>query len=163
MMSDSSRTCELCVSDGGKLLWRNAFCRIVSIADPDYPGFCRVILNRHVAEMTDLADDEQQELMRIVFAVEAVVRSVVKPDKINLASLGNMVPHVHWHVIPRWREDRCFPNPIWAVAQREATASQATAPAAIYPARVLQLADELAVALSQRLGPPEALLDGGLS
>ena len=74
MMSDSSRTCELCVSDGGKLLWRNAFCRIVSIADPDYPGFCRVILNRHVAEMTDLADDEQQELMRIVFAVEAVVR-----------------------------------------------------------------------------------------
>ena len=163
MMSDSSRTCELCVSDGGKLLWRNAFCRIVSIADPDYPGFCRVILNRHVAEMTDLADDEQQELMRIVFAVEAVVRSVVKPDKINLASLGNMVPHVHWHVIPRWREDRCFPNPIWAAAQREATASQATAPAAIDPTRVRQLADKLANELDKRLGPTEELQDGGQS
>lgn len=171
MMNESSRTCELCVSNGGRLLWRNAFCRIVSVADPDYPGFCRVILNRHVAEMTDLADDEQQELMRVVFAVEAVVREVVKPDKINLASLGNMVPHVHWHVIPRWREDRCFPNPIWAPAQREATASQATnlttAPAAIDPTRVLQLADELsnklAVALAKRLGPPEMLSDGGQS
>lgn len=163
MMNESSRTCELCVSNGGKLLWRNAFCRVVSVADPDYPGFCRVILNRHVAEMTDLADDEQQELMRVVFAVEAVVREVVKPDKINLASLGNMVPHVHWHVIPRWREDRCFPNPIWAPAQREA----ATIAATDDPTRILQLSDELAnrlvAALTQRLGPPEILLDGGQS
>ncbi len=167
MMNESSRTCELCVSNGGKLLWRNAFCRIVIVADPDYPGFCRVILNRHVTEMTDLVDDEQQELMRVVFAVEAVVREVVKPDKINLASLGNMVPHVHWHIIPRWREDRCFPNPIWGPAQREAAASQAETPAAIDPPRVLQLSDELAnrlvAALTQRLGTPEVLSDGGQS
>ena len=155
MMNESSRTCELCVSNGGKLLWRNAFCRVVSVDDPDYPGFCRIILNRHVAEMTDLADDEQQELMRVVFAVEAVVREVVKPDKINLASLGNMVPHVHWHVIPRWREDRCFPNPIWAPAQREA----ATIAAANDPTRVTQLIE----ALAKRLGPPEMLENGGQS
>ena len=155
MMSNSSRTCELCVSDGGKLLWKNAFCRVVSVDDPDYPGFCRIILNRHVAEMTDLADDEQQELMRVVFAVEAVVREVVKPDKINLASLGNMVPHVHWHVIPRWRADRCFPNPIWAPTQRKA----ATIAAANNPTRVTQLIE----ALAKRLGPPEMLENGGQS
>ena len=74
-----------------------------------------------------------------------------------------MVPHVHWHVIPRWREDRCFPNPIWAAAQREATASQATAPAAIDPTRVRQLADKLANELEKRLGPTEELQDGGQS
>ena len=155
MMNDSSRTCELCVSNGGKLLWRNALCRIVSVADPDYPGFCRVILNRHVAEMTELADDEQQELMRVVLTVEAAVREVVKPDKINLASLGNMVPHVHWHIIPRWREDRCFPNPIWATALRPA----ATIAAANDPTRVTQLIE----ALAKRLGPTEMLENGGQS
>ena len=159
MMSNSSRTCELCVSDGGKLLWRNAFCRIVSVDDPDYPGFCRVILNRHTAEMTDLADEEQQDLMRIVFAVEAVVREVIKPHKINLASLGNMVPHVHWHVIPRWREDRCFPNPIWAAAQRTAEAIEPAISAANDPTRVTQLIE----ALAKRLGPPEMLENGGQS
>ena len=155
MMNDSSRTCELCASTGGECLWQNTLCRIVSVGDPDYPGFCRVILNRHAAEMSDLPSAEQQELMRIVFTVEAVVRDVVKPDKINLASLGNMVPHVHWHVIPRWREDRCFPNPIWAPAQRTST----VIPAADGPALVRQLATELA----SRLGEPSMTENGGQS
>ena len=155
MMNELSRTCELCTSTGGELLWQNALCRIVEVDDADYPGFCRVILNRHVAEMTDLTADEQQELMRIVFSVEAAVRDVVKPDKINLASLGNMVPHVHWHVIPRWREDSCFPNPIWAPTQRPAAAN----PAANNPARTATLREEL----TKRLGLPETLANGGQS
>ena len=155
MMNDSSRNCELCASTGGECLWQNTLCRIVSVGDPDYPGFCRVILNRHAAEMSDLPSAEQQELMRVVFVVEAVVRDVLKPDKINLASLGNMVPHVHWHVIPRWREDRCFPNPIWAPAQRTST----VIPAADGPALVRQLATELA----SRLGEPSMTENGGQS
>lgn len=118
--SKSFESCELCTSPGGELVWENALCRVVSVADPDYPGFCRVILNRHEREMTDLPENEQHALMRIVLAVEAAVRRVLNPDKINLASLGNMTPHVHWHIIPRWREDRCFPNPIWGAAQRKA-------------------------------------------
>ena len=155
MMNELSRTCELCTLTGGELLWQNALCRIVSVGNLDYPGFCRVILNRHAAEMSDLPSAEQQELMRVVFVVEAVVRDVLKPDKINLASLGNMVPHVHWHVIPRWREDRCFPNPIWAPAQRTST----VIPAADGPALVRQLATELA----SRLGEPSMTENGGQS
>lgn len=154
-MNELSRTCELCTSTGGEVLWQNALCRIVEVGDPDYPGFCRVILNRHAAEMTDLPSDEQLELMRVVFAVEAAVRDVVKPDKINLASLGNMVPHVHWHVIPRWRKDRCFPNPIWAPVQRTAAPN----PAANDPTRVRRLREELA----KRLGPSEMLANGDQS
>ena len=119
IMAEYSETCELCTSTGGDPLWGNTLCRVVHITDPDYPGFCRVILNRHVREMTDLADEEQNEMMRVVFAVEATVRQLLKPDKINLASLGNMTPHVHWHIIPRWQGDRCFPNPIWASVQRD--------------------------------------------
>ncbi len=93
---------------------------MVRADEPDYPGFCRVILGRHAVEMTDLAEGERASLMAVVFAVEEAVRETMRPDKMNLASLGNMVPHVHWHLIPRFRDDRHFPGPVWATPKREA-------------------------------------------
>jgi diadenosine tetraphosphate (Ap4A) HIT family hydrolase len=96
------------------VLWRDEFCRIVLVDDPDYPGFCRVVLERHVKEMTDLAPAERSRLMNAVFATEAVLRELLSPRKVNLASFGNGVPHLHWHVVPRHGDDRHFPKPIWA-------------------------------------------------
>lgn len=113
--------CPLCKAEGEEPLWQDAFCRVIWVDEPDYPGFCRVILNAHIREMSDLGETEQQRLMAVVFAVEAAVREVYQPDKINLASLGNMVPHLHWHVIPRWEQDRCFPAAIWAAPARAGT------------------------------------------
>lgn len=110
--------CPLCSDTGQDILWRDDLCRVILVGDADYPGFCRVILNRHIREMTDLDAVECQRLMAVVFAVEAAVREVLQPDKINLASLGNMVPHVHWHVIPRFPDDRHFPDAIWAAPRR---------------------------------------------
>jgi len=112
-------SCELCDSVGGELLWQSDFCRVVLVEDAHYGGFCRVILNAHVKEMTDLDTYQRAKLMDTVFAVEAAVRAIVQPDKVNLASLGNVVPHLHWHVIPRFADDRHFPNPIWGEAKRE--------------------------------------------
>lgn len=114
-----STSCPLCESHGGDLIWQSALYRVVLVNEVGYPGFCRVILNRHVAEMTDLPQEERQAVMQAVWAVEETLRSVAEPDKINLASLGNVVPHVHWHVIPRWLNDRHFPAPIWANPVRE--------------------------------------------
>jgi diadenosine tetraphosphate (Ap4A) HIT family hydrolase len=129
--------CEFCEAPGGPVLWRNALCRIVRADEPDYPGFCRVILERHATELTQLAAAERQELMRVVFAVEEAVRETMQPDKVNVASLGNMTPHVHWHVIPRYRDDRHFPSPIWAAPQRERRADpQREARAAKLPAAI---------------------------
>ena len=118
--------CELCASPGGDVVWRDGFCRIVLVDDPDYPGFCRVVLDRHVREMTDLAPADRARLMDAVFATEAVLRDMLGPNKINLASLGNAVPHLHWHVIPRHRDDRHFPKPIWAEPSRPRSAPRAT-------------------------------------
>ena len=115
----SKPDCELCKQTGGTLLWQDESCRVVLVADNDYPGFCRVIWKRHVKEMTDLTATEREHFMHVVFAVETAVREVVHPDKINLASLGNMTPHLHWHVIPRFKLDRHFPQPIWGVPLRE--------------------------------------------
>ena len=116
-------SCELCDSDGGALIWRDARCRVVHVAEPGYPGFCRAIWNTHVAEMTDLAEAECAGFMRVVFTVEAVLRERLRPDKINLASLGNVTPHLHWHVIPRFRDDPHFPNPVWGRRVRRPDAS----------------------------------------
>ena len=66
--------------------------------------------------MTDLDGPDRALLMQAVWRVEAVMREVLQPTKINLASLGNVVPHLHWHVIPRWSDDSRFPQPIWAAA-----------------------------------------------
>src|SRR3954469_6643130 len=116
-MADS---CEFCSTPGGAVLWQNDLCRVVRVDEPDYPGFCRVILKRHAREMSDLTPAERDGLMAVVFAVEEAIGATMRADKMNLASLGNMTPHVHWHVIPRFRDDRHFPTPIWAPPQREA-------------------------------------------
>ena len=115
----SRAPCPLCQpQEPETVLWQDDFCRVVWVDDEDYPGFCRVILHAHVGEMTDLPEIQRQRLMSVVFAVERTVRQAVKPDKINLASLGNYVPHLHWHVIPRWRKDITFPDAIWAPPRR---------------------------------------------
>lgn len=113
-------TCPLCDTPGGKTLWQDSICRVILADEPDYPGFLRVILNTHVKEMTDLPAADQQALMRVVLAAEAALREVMAPDKVNLASLGNVVPHLHWHVIPRFADDPHFPNPVWGERQRTA-------------------------------------------
>ena len=113
--------CELCVSPGGELLWQDDLCRVIRVGGAEgaaFPGFCRVIWQKHVAEMSELTVSERQHLHTVVYAAERAVRTVMQPDKINLASLGNVVPHLHWHVIPRWRDDSHFPAPIWAAPVR---------------------------------------------
>jgi diadenosine tetraphosphate (Ap4A) HIT family hydrolase len=124
--SSHNSACELCTQTGGTVIWRDANCRVVLIGDPDYPGYCRVIWRAHVREMTDLPAAQRAHCMRVVFAVEQALRTLLVPDKINLASFGNMAPHLHWHVIPRFAGDAHFPNPVWGRRQR--SGSRATVP-----------------------------------
>jgi diadenosine tetraphosphate (Ap4A) HIT family hydrolase len=112
-------TCELCELKV-PTLYRDDKLSVIAVDDPNYPGFCRVIWNEHVREMSDLSPQDRMLLNDVVWHVETAVREVMAPDKINVASLGNVVPHLHWHVIPRYVDDIHFPNPVWAAAVREA-------------------------------------------
>lgn len=116
--------CELCATPGGAVLWQDARCRVIQIEEPGYPGFCRVIWNTHVREMSDLGATDREHCMNVVFAVERALRKTLMPAKINLASLGNMVAHLHWHVIPRFNDDPHFPQPIWGARQRDGAATR---------------------------------------
>lgn len=110
--------CPICSPTSELILWHGEEYRVILVAETEYPGFCRVIWNQHVKEMSDLAVEQQQRLMRGVIATESALRDLLQPDKINLASLGNQVPHLHWHVIPRFVDDANFPDPIWAERKR---------------------------------------------
>ena len=114
-----STDCLLCHTPGGTVLWQNEQLRVIDACDALYPGFTRVIWTAHVVEMTDLSVIEQSELLRIVMLVEKVQRAELKPDKVNLAAFGNVVPHLHWHVIPRFENDQHFPNSHWGEAMRD--------------------------------------------
>lgn len=111
--------CALCSSAKEVVLWRDTRCRVVPADDPDYTGYCRIVWQAHVKEMTDLTATDRGHLMLVVFTVEQVLRELMNPEKINLASLGNQVPHLHWHVIPRFVDDPHFPDPVWTTRKRD--------------------------------------------
>ena len=114
-------TCPICTADNEDILLQTPNLRVIAVHnEAGTPAFCRVIWNDHVSEMTDLSPAERNEIMEMVYQVEAAMRQVFRPAKINLASLGNVVPHLHWHVIARFENDANFPAPIWANAVHEA-------------------------------------------
>jgi diadenosine tetraphosphate (Ap4A) HIT family hydrolase len=111
--------CELCEHHGGVLVAQGPVWRVIRVVDADFPAFYRVIWAAHVAEFTDLLATERALCLEVVCNVEAVLREQLAPTKINLASLGNVVPHLHWHVIARFAWDSHFPQPVWGIRQRE--------------------------------------------
>lgn len=131
--------CPLCQVSPDLILFEDASCRVIRVEDPAYPGFCRVIWRAHVAEMSDLTPAQRRHLLDVLIATEQALRTLMQPDKINLASLGNMVPHLHWHVIPRFRDDRHFPESVWGTPQRPGRTHDAPSPQ--------QLADAIHAAL----------------
>jgi diadenosine tetraphosphate (Ap4A) HIT family hydrolase len=111
--------CELCELAVNKVVANDKFA-VILVDDANYPGFARVIWNEHVREMSDLADEDRLLVNEAVWKVEQAVREVMQPLKVNVASLGNVVPHLHWHIIPRYADDAHFPAPVWAQVMRAA-------------------------------------------
>jgi diadenosine tetraphosphate (Ap4A) HIT family hydrolase len=149
----TKEACELCTllatpAASSGVLWRDDKLAVLLVDDADYPGFCRVVWQDHVKEMTDLLDDERHHLMAIVWQVELALRAVLQPEKVNLASFGNMTPHLHWHVIPRFADDAHFPDPTWAAVRRATAPEVLAARAALLP----QLGAAIAARLNGQSG-----------
>jgi diadenosine tetraphosphate (Ap4A) HIT family hydrolase len=119
--------CALCQADGGLLVFRNEQLRIIQASEAGFPAFYRVIWNQHVAEFSDLSAAERASCMDAVTVVEQVLRSELQPAKINLAALGNLVPHLHWHVVARFNWDSHFPASVWSAPQRPVDDEQVAA------------------------------------
>ncbi|KQO27334.1 HIT family protein [Acidovorax sp. Leaf78] len=116
--------CPLCAEDGGALVWRGVHLRVIRADEAGFPAFYRVVWNAHLAEFSDLSAAERSHCMEAVTRVEQALRQHLAPTKVNIAALGNMVPHLHWHVIARFDWDSHFPSPVWAAAQRPSPAER---------------------------------------
>jgi diadenosine tetraphosphate (Ap4A) HIT family hydrolase len=113
-----SPSCPLCHPQQQDILWSDRHWYVIHAQEPGFPAFFRVVARRHVAEFSDLPASMQLHCMQLVATIERSLRNQLHPTKVNLASLGNMVPHLHWHIVARFDWDSHFPAPIWAPAQR---------------------------------------------
>lgn len=110
--------CTLCEENKQQEIWRDDLLYVINVDHHTIPCYFRVITWKHVKELTDLTPQERMHMWRVIEVVEECVREYCEPDKINLASLGNQVPHLHWHVIGRWKTDPYFPETIWSTRVR---------------------------------------------
>lgn len=141
----AGQACPLCSEDGGTLVWRGTHLRVIRANEAGFPAFYRVVWNAHVAEFSDLSAAERAHCMDAVTLVEQALREHLAPTKVNLAALGNMVPHLHWHVIARFGWDSHFPSPVWAAAQRPSPAAQEDAVRVLLPQVEAALVRQLAL------------------
>ena len=88
--------------------------------DQFFPGYTLLFTKTHVTELFHLERDVRSELIEEVSRVAAALHDAFHPEKINYELLGNMVPHMHWHLVPRFTSDPLWPRPIWAEAHPEA-------------------------------------------
>jgi len=146
----SGAGCELCelvaaapaAGAAASIVLRHEKFVVILVDDANYPGFARVIWHGHVREMSDLDDEDRLLLNDAVWKLELALREVMAPVKVNVASLGNVVPHLHWHVIPRYTDDAHFPAPVWAAALRQTEPEVLAARRALLP--------ELAAAITRQ-------------
>ena len=112
-------SCPLCEEPGGRVVVQAQRWRIVHAEETGFPAFYRLVWQQHVREFSQLSAEERAECMDVLVAIEQAMLRQLQPDKVNLASLGNAVAHLHWHVIGRFAWDSHFPSAVWAPPQRK--------------------------------------------
>jgi diadenosine tetraphosphate (Ap4A) HIT family hydrolase len=93
--------------------------------DQFFPGYALLFTREHVTELFHLDPGVRQALMEDVNRVAAALDKAFRPDKMNYELLGNMVPHIHWHLVPRFSSDPLWPRPIWSEPHEETFLSEA--------------------------------------
>jgi diadenosine tetraphosphate (Ap4A) HIT family hydrolase len=111
----SASNCKACAGHWPPADHRIADCGLTVaylFEDQFFPGWTVLVLKRHATELFELSREERGQLIEEVNIVARVLAEVFKPVKINYGVLGNQLPHIHWHVVPRLADD---PAPLEAV------------------------------------------------
>jgi len=99
------------------IIYQNDLIRL-EIEESEIP-WLKIFTQKVYREFSQTPDEVKLEIFRVLDIVEKEMLSFYKPTKINIASFGNHVPHVHWHIMARFKEDSYFPEPMWGEKQRE--------------------------------------------
>ncbi len=101
------------LSAGGAPVADWPLCRVLLKDDARFPWLLLVPRRPGAVELTDLAPADQAALWGEILRASRLVRAVARPDKLNVATLGNVVPQLHVHVIGRFARDPAWPDPVW--------------------------------------------------
>ena len=109
--------CPLCSKIDEDIIYENDIFRVILV--DEIPGYIRVIANKHIKEFSELSDKEAIDIMLAIKKIEKKMLEFLRPDKVNIASLGNMVPHLHIHIIPRYENDPWWPGTTFCDKKRD--------------------------------------------
>ena len=113
----TNKTCVMCSrwnDDSALRIIEFAHSYVILNRDQFFPGYCLLFTKQHVTELFHLDPVLRAELIENINQVAQALHDVFKPDKLNYELLGNMVPHMHWHLVPRFATETLWPRPIWA-------------------------------------------------
>jgi len=88
--------------------------------DQFFAGYTLLFTKQHLSELFHLDGEMRAGVMEEVSSVARALYAVFHPTKINYELLGNMVPHMHWHLVPRFASEPLWPRPIWSEPHVEA-------------------------------------------
>lgn len=91
----------------------------IQIEESEIP-WLKIFTNENYKEFSECPKNIKEDIFEKLDIIEKAMLKYYKPEKINIASFGNYVPHVHFHVMARFKEDSYFPEPMWGKKQREA-------------------------------------------
>jgi diadenosine tetraphosphate (Ap4A) HIT family hydrolase len=86
-----------------------------------YHGYCILIARRHATELSQLADAERRYFLDEMCLLARAIEEGFRPHKLNYELLGNQVPHLHWHLFPRYSQDSDALKPVWLALDRAET------------------------------------------
>ena len=105
----SGAECPMCPDDSsGDVIANLPSGKVHLQNDADYRGYCILIFKRHAVELCDLTQVERAQFMEDLSKISEAILAHCKPAKLNTSMLGNMVPHLHCHIMPRYPD-----NPDW--------------------------------------------------
>ena len=116
MSAEGCPTCAGEFSDPARRIAAFATSELYLADDQFFPGWCLLVLKRHATELWQLAPTERATLIDEVSRVAQALAAVFDAVKMNYELLGNQVPHIHWHLIPRRADDPAPLMPAWTVA-----------------------------------------------
>lgn len=83
-----------------------------------YQGYCTLVTRRHATELSQLSEDERRGYLEEMCLLARAIEECFRPHKLNYELLGNQVPHLHWHLFPRYADDPDASSPVWVAVGR---------------------------------------------
>jgi len=109
------------LAGGGIDFGKHGLCRVLLKNNATFPWFILVPeVDDHIIELHQLDSDDYDSVMHSIREVSEFVESHFKPDKINVAAIGNVVPQLHIHVVARYEKDPAWPDVIWGYSEKKA-------------------------------------------